>query len=402
MPYLPLQNILHYKLRSALSAMGIGVGVCLLITLSGLSRGSLGEIADRWEAVGAELIAAPHGLGDSITTFSGAGLRDSYKRVFQEEHRDLVQQAMPVFLWRLKVGSQEHTVTGIDAGDWAGLTGGKKLLEGRLCDSHGACSAWLEDKLLKATDSDEVVEPPTEAEIAQHGGMEMVIDARLAKSSRLKVGQQVEVGGHTWTIVGIAPSGVMTRVFVPRRVAQRFFAFGSLGRNTLMFVKLKDGVQVEQAGITLAKTGAEILQLRQYRDKLEHTWGMMFKYIDIVNAFALVIAFLFIMITLYMMVIQRTRDIAILKSFGASSPFILRQVLAESLLLTLSGTVMGIALSIPAAWLIGKIAPLLTVQFSWRWIAVAVLSALAGALFSAIYPAWRATKIDMVEALTLE
>ena len=50
MAYLPLANIMHHKLRSALSALGIGIGICMLVTLSGLARGSVYEIAERWEA----------------------------------------------------------------------------------------------------------------------------------------------------------------------------------------------------------------------------------------------------------------------------------------------------------------------------------------------------------------
>jgi len=54
---LPLANILHHTLRSTLSALGIGIGICMLVTLSGLARGTLYEVADRWEQVRADLIA---------------------------------------------------------------------------------------------------------------------------------------------------------------------------------------------------------------------------------------------------------------------------------------------------------------------------------------------------------
>ena len=75
MAYLPLANILHHPLRSLLSAMGIGIGICMLVTLTGLSRGSLYEIADRWESVDADLIVFPRGWGDSATAKSGVGLK---------------------------------------------------------------------------------------------------------------------------------------------------------------------------------------------------------------------------------------------------------------------------------------------------------------------------------------
>jgi putative ABC transport system permease protein len=124
--------------------------------------------------------------------------------------------------------------------------------------------------------------------------------------------------------------------------------------------------------------------------------------VDAVNAIALVIAFLFIMVTLYTMVLQRTREIAILKSCGASDAFLVRQVLAESLLLTGAGLAAGVALSFLAAWAIQTLRPLLTVTITWRWIAIAAVAAAAGAVAAGAYPAWRATRVDVGEALTLE
>ena len=74
---LPLANILHHKLRSALAMLGVAIAVCMLVTLSGLSRGSLEEIADRWQAVDADMIVYPATWGENITTVSGGGMGDA-------------------------------------------------------------------------------------------------------------------------------------------------------------------------------------------------------------------------------------------------------------------------------------------------------------------------------------
>ena len=76
--------------------------------------------------------------------------------------------------------------------------------------------------------------------------------------------------------------------------------------------------------------------------------------------------------------------------------------MAESLLLTAIGTVMGIGMSLGAGWAIQKFKPLLTVEISFKWIGIAILAAMTGAMISAIYPAWSATRVDMVEALSYE
>lgn len=406
MSYLPLANILHCKLRSVLSALGIGIGLCMLIALSGLARGTLYEIADRWEAVDADLIVFPRGWGDNATDKSGSGLPDAYADIILDKHPDLVRRVVPVFTWNVHLGGQAQMVVGVDPANWHTLAGGRELVEGRIFDPDGRCAAWLGKKLLTGgSDPDAAIIEPDEiiGGIAERGGMEIVIDTRLAAAGGYRVGQTVPVANHDWKIVGIVPAGAMTRMFMPLRTAQYFFGSGQIARSTLMFVKLAPGAGVGPAGRKIAATiRQDVVPLGRYRGMLEQRFGILFQYVDAVNAVALVIAFLFIMVTLQTMVLQRTREIAILKSCGASGAFILRQVLAESLLLTGAGTVAGVAMSFAAKWMIERFRPLYTVDITWRWIALAAGVALVGATTSALYPAWRATRVDMVEALTLE
>ncbi len=403
MAYLPLANILHHKLRSTLSAVGIGIGICMLVTLSGLARGSLNEVADRWEAVDADLILFPGGLGENLITLSGIGLPDRVAEDAIKKHGDIVQRVTPVFLWNVKLAGQNHLAAGVDPEQWHTLTGGRKLQEGRLFDPENGFSKWIESKLLAAGHSDEVMDI-TRADLSDpaHNGLELVIDSRLAAAGNLKVGDTVNTANHKWRIVGIVPDGGMARVFMPRRTAQFLFGSGDITKSTVMFVKLHKGADADAAARTLSNQRQEAIQLRQYRDMLQEKFSMMFRYVDAVNAVALIIAFLFIMITLYTIVLQQTREIAILKSFGASNSLILRQVMAESAILTAAGSVLGIAMSFAAAWIIQTFRPLLTVSITPQWLAIAVVAAAAGAALSAIYPAYRATRVDMVSALTLE
>ncbi|HOD83755.1 MAG: ABC transporter permease YtrF precursor [Planctomycetes bacterium ADurb.Bin126] len=404
MAFLPLANVLHHKLRSVLSSLGIGIGICMLITLAGLTRGSLYEIADRWESVGADLILFARGWGEDATIRSGAGVSDKLARIMTERHKDIVDQAVPVFTWSMKLAGQDHMAAGVDPRQWQILTGGRTLSEGRLFDPDNRFAAWLEKRLLGGGgDENEVVDiRPAELSDPAHDGLELVIDSRLAKVGKFRVGQKVQTANHTWTITGIVPAGVMTRIFLPRRTAQFLFS-GDIQKSTMIFIKLRAGVDVGPACERLSEaTAQDVFPLDRYRSMLTSRWRVMFVYVDMVNAVALVIAFLFIMVTLYTMVLQRTREVAILKSCGASNAFIIWQVLAESLLLTGAGAAMGVALSFLAAWLIATLKPLLTVTITWQWIAAAVVVAAVGAAVAAVYPAWRATRVDMASVLTLE
>jgi len=403
--YLPLANLLHHKLRSLLSALGIGIAVCMLVTLSGLSRGSLYEIADRWESVDAELFAYPEIWEGNITSLTGVGVSDRWGEKILRDHARIVERVVPVFLWQGQMGGQSQLIAGIDPKDFPALTGGRDLICGRTFDLDNRFANWIEDRLLGVPEEgDESRASITDADLAapEHNGMEIVIDTRLARAGGFNIKETIELAGNEFTIVGIVPAGGMTRVFMPRRTAQYLFGSGDITKSTLLFIKLRREVDPSAAAREITALGLKVVQLRQFRGMLENQFAIMFNYVDAVNIIAMSIAFLFIMITLYTMVLQRMRDIAILKSSGASKAFIVRQVMGESILLTGCGTLVGILAAFAAGPIIQRIRPLLTIVIGPRWILTAVAVALMGALGSALYPAWRAAKVDMVEALSWE
>ncbi|MDP6636322.1 MAG: ABC transporter permease [Phycisphaerae bacterium] len=398
MAMLPLANLMHHKLASTLNALGIGIGICMLLTLSGLARGTLFEVSDRAQAADADLIVCPSGWGDGVVTRSGVGLWESYAKLIKKEHGDIVERIVPVFVWPIKLAGQDHRATGVSPEMWHTLTGGRKLSAGRLFDPENKFATWLEKELLTEAPEDGPAED-LDLTKAPHDGLELVIDERLAEAGGFRVGQKVVSANRTWTIVGTVPAGVITRVFMPRRTAQYLFG-DSIQRCTLMFVKLKDGCDVGPAASAIKETtGQDVMPLTAYRGMLKAKFDLMFGYIDTVNGVALSIAFLFIMITLYTMVLQRNRDIAILKSSGASWLYITRQVMVEAALLTLAGTVLGVALAFAAGWLIQTLKPLYTVEITPKWVLIAFCAAAVGATLSSIYPAWRAARVDMAEVL---
>jgi putative ABC transport system permease protein len=397
MTYLPLANLLHHKLRSILTAAGIGVGICMLLTLSGLTRGSLNEVADRWDAVDADLIVYPPHVGEKLTTLS-PGVSDGYADKILAEDGNIVRGVVPVFLWPINLAGQDQLAVGVDPDQWQTLTGGRGISQGRLFDPNGQFTRWLTTKLLVPSDEDSNVTPKM---LAEHGGLELVIDSRLAAKGHYNIDDEVQASGVAWRIVGIVPQGGMSRVYMPRRAAQNLFGNGTITKSTLMFIKLKTGVNIDAAARQIRAIGQEVVPLHEYRQMLQQQWGTMYKYVDIVNAVALINAFLFIMVTLYTMVLQRTREIAILKSFGATGWYIIRGVLAESMIITAAGGIAGLGLSFLAGWLTAALT-LYTVTITWVWILIAVAAAVVGATLSAIYPAWRATRVDMVQSLTLE
>jgi putative ABC transport system permease protein len=105
---------------------------------------------------------------------------------------------------------------------------------------------------------------------------------------------------------------------------------------------------------------------------------------------------------MYTTVLERTRDIGVLKSLGASKGLIVRALLAETTLLCLMGIGAGIGLSflIRAGFL--KLFPTLSILITPSWMLRAGLIAIVGALMGASYPAWVASRKDAVEALAYD
>ena len=400
---LPLANILHHKVPSALSALGVAIGVCMLVTLSGLARGSLGEVADRWEAVDADLIVYPAQWSDNITTISGGGLSEKDAEAVRNLAGGSAAAAdyvVPIYLHRISIRGVEHNVVGVRPEDLARLLGKGGVSDGgRVFDADNACAGWLGEKL---TAPGEKVVDISESDLAARGGLEMVIDSRLAKAAGLKRGDRVYSAGHTFTVVGIVPAGAMVRAFIPLATAEYLFN-GRLGRYTLLLVKLRQGARLG-AVIEAIRNNKSLnaVSIDDYRGMLEDRFGIMYLFVDTVNTITLIVAFLFILVTLYTMVIQRRREIAILRSMGATRRFILKEILTESLILTAAGAAAGIALSPAAGAAIEAVRPLLTIRITARWMLIAAAAAVVGGSLAAIYPAWRAMNVDVAETLSLE
>jgi len=375
----------------------------MLITLSGLARGTLEEVARRWEGVNADIIVYPAHWGDNITTISGGGLGRSDLKMLKGikvRGKSVIEHLAPICILQDKVAKVNCNIVGIKPEDFHRIIerpGGK--LTGRIFDPHNKFAKWLEAKLT--TPSEETLSI-SHAELTRQGGLEMVIDTRLARSAGLKIGDKVYVAGHRFKIVGEIPAGVLARAFIPLATAEWLMGL-SIGRYTLIFVKINNPSVVGDVISKINATGRlKATSLGRYRNMLEARFGVMYLYIDTVNTITLIIAMLFILVTLYTIVIQHRREIAILKSMGATRRFILREVLTEAMILTGIGTVMGILLAPIVGAVIEGLLPLLTVQISPRWILISILAAAGGGVLAAVYPAWCAMRMNPAEILTLE
>jgi putative ABC transport system permease protein len=131
--------------------------------------------------------------------------------------------------------------------------------------------------------------------------------------------------------------------------------------------------------------------------------GLLRNFIGVVIGVAVIVGFIVVFMAMYTAVLERTREIGILKAVGGSSGFILDLLLRETLLLSILGTIMGILLTYGTQWLMQHAVPAsLTQETVYAWWPIAGAIAIAGALLGVIVPAIKAINQDATEALTYE
>jgi len=109
-----------------------------------------------------------------------------------------------------------------------------------------------------------------------------------------------------------------------------------------------------------------------------------------------------IFLSMYTTITERTREIGILKSLGASKLYIIEGILRESTILCLIGIAAGYGLSLLARKILHTAFPTLPIELTFLWAFYSALLALVGSMLGAFYPALRAASLDPVDALAYE
>jgi putative ABC transport system permease protein len=122
----------------------------------------------------------------------------------------------------------------------------------------------------------------------------------------------------------------------------------------------------------------------------------------VVIGIAVIIGFLVIFQSMYTSVLERTREIGILKSMGASKLTIVSLVLRETAILAVAGVVAGVAVSFAVKALLAQKFPTLYLDMNAIWVVRGAVIAFVGSVCGALYPAWMAARKDPIDALAYE
>ena len=360
---LVVSNLGRRPVRTALSVIAVSVEVILIISVIGLVTGLLYEGAQRQRGLGADIIVqAP---GSSIMMGLGKGAMPQ-KIGGLLGQVDGVAAVTPVLMHSFGGLTLAY---GIQPDTFRAVTGGFRVLEGRMLES----------------------------------GFELVVDDIYAGNNQIKVGDTRELWGNQFQVVGIVDHGKGARLFVPLETMQSLL--NDEGRASVFYVTLTGPGRMEEV---LARF-KEKLPDYPIRSMTELTSLMTADNIPgvkpferIMIAIAVVIGFLVIFLAMYTTVLERTREIGVLKALGASKAYIVNIILRETLVVAAAGIAVGITGAVLLRWGVLAAFPTLTILITPRWLAGAAVIAVAGALLGAFYPALRAARQDPIDALAYE
>jgi putative ABC transport system permease protein len=283
-------NIVARPLRSCLSVIAIAIQVILVLLIVGFTSGIISEWGKRVEGVGADLLVQPPN-SSIFFAFSSAVMQESLGDKIAALPG--VDEVAPTLI--LTETKTLTLVYGIDYKRFNALSRGFLFRAGRPFES-----------------SDEAI-----------------ADDIIAQTKHLKVGQQITLLNHTFTVCGIVAHGKGARYFIPLKTAQEIA--GAEKRVSMFYVRSKGDTEGTRAQIVAlspldsVRTTSELVTLMS-----SSNLPQLRPFTRSMVGLGLVISFLVVLLNMHTMVMERTREIGILKALGLSRWGILRMLLGDS------------------------------------------------------------------------
>ncbi len=357
-------NIRSRPTRTFISILAVALGVILMLVVGGIVTGTLNDYLGRTISMGADYILQPPG-SSVFYAFSAADLNVKLANKLMEVPG--VAAVTPVLS---KFSTSDFgLVFGIDMPSYNEFSGRLQILSGR---------ASLQDD-------------------------EVIVDQLYADAKKIRPGMPLTILNHKFIVSCICRPGSVVRVFVPLKTLQKLN--GTPDRVTIMFIKAAPKMDVDSVFRELRRQfpGNALVRASDSNLLLADTRlpGLNEFRITVVLV-SMLLSFMVILLAMYTTIFERTREIGILKSLGASRRFIVGMILKESVMICSLGALLGIGVSEIIRKIVITKFPTLQVSMSFDdLIRGLILGLLAGTL-GALYPAYKAARMDPVKALSFE
>ena len=227
------------------------------------------------------------------------------------------------------------------------------------------------------------------------------------------MGQEIYISGYPFTVIGVmaekGEGGLFTpdpddRVLIPVTTAQRLLGTNKIGS---IYVSVNQGANADLATNHIQRIfevrfgdadAVQVFSQQQILAAVGSVTGILTMLLGAIAGISLLVGGIGIMNIMLVSVTERTREIGVRKAVGARSRDILAQFLVESVIISLVGGAIGIALGMLGSAAISRLGNVPSVV-SLSWVAIAFGFAAAVGVFFGIYPAMQASRLDPIQAL---
>ncbi|HWF04056.1 MAG TPA: FtsX-like permease family protein, partial [Candidatus Angelobacter sp.] len=348
-------NLTQRPVRTLLSVLLIAIPVTLMLTLVGLSRGFIQDSGTRARGVGADIIVRSPDSRIGTVGLSNLPVK-------------LINRLEQVPHVSFGTGVASHlvsgwtVVSGIDTPAFERMSGKFVFREG-----HG-------------------FEKPDD----------ILFDTYYAQQAHVHAGSKINMLNRTWNVAGIVEPGKLAHIFLPLATLQDLD--GSAGKVAQIYLKLDNPANTNEVveSIKTLLPGYNVYAMEELVS-LTSVDNVPFlrPLLNVIIGVAVLIGAAVASLSMYMAVQQRTREIGILKSLGASKVLVVRIILMEALFLGLGGSLLGIVFSFLSRWLLAKLVPASLPQaIVPGWWPIAGAIAMGAAILGALYPGIMAARQD--------
>lgn len=362
--------------RTAATASALMIGLALITALATLGASlqvSVSETID--EVIGADLVLSPSGFGN----FSPA-----------------VQQIVKDNPNVAEAAAIRSVPALIGADFFAGTPGEVTVLNGV---SPEAFSGLLAVETI-------------EGDLSKLDIGKVAIDLETAESFKLKVGDTTTLTFSIFPlpleVVAIYQGALLVSGFLTSTTALE--VAGVPPADSAVFAKVSDPNLIDETQIQIKEAlsdfpGVEVVNQAEFKEQVQSQIDQLLALVTLLILLAVIVAFVGVVNTLALGVIERTREIGLLRAIGMSRRQIARMVVIESFLITLFGLALGVVLGLIFGVLLQQVLKaegLQTLAIPAERISVIALVIAVAGVVAAIWPARRAARLNMLRAIATE
>jgi len=392
------------KVRSFLTMLGVVIGVGAVIALVAAGEGARAQVVSQFESLGSNLL--------TVSPFTNFGFSRSG---LQSSTRDLTMadvEAIEALATSMALVAPSYSTNGTMT--YAGQTTSANITG--VTAEYSAVNNWelARGRFVTAADNENLA-------MVVVLGPSMVEDL-FGSETVNPIGETVRINRQNYEVVGVleskGSSGPMNQddaVMIPLRTAQ--LKLGGAGTTEVSSISLQvhsaDEMDLAQAQVTAilrARHGLETGSQNDFRvqnqadivTSVTETSGTFTTLLASIAAISLLVGGIGIMNIMLVSVTERTREVGLRKAVGAKRGDILLQFLAEAVVLSGIGGLMGVGLGVVGAQVITPLLGGTQALVTGESVALALAVSLAIGVFFGLYPANRAARLNPIDALRYE